>query len=149
MNRISDIVMHSATKFIAGHSDLMAGVLAVKGERCVDEFHNFHLQGDILDLNISFSISFGIVGWLLLNSLTHLPHLMLSLAKELYFLQNAEGSGLAPFDCWLCLRGIKTMSLRVEKQQVLFIVSFPHFIQRKATVRCLHIDPFFVNLLSV
>ncbi|CAL0326600.1 unnamed protein product [Lupinus luteus] len=68
----ADIVMHSATKFIAGHSDIMAGVLAVKGER---------------------------------------------LGKELYFLQNAEGSGLAPFDCWLCLRGIKTMSLRVEKQQ--------------------------------
>ncbi|KAK9726022.1 hypothetical protein RND81_05G185000 [Saponaria officinalis] len=68
----ADIVMHSATKFISGHSDLMAGVLAVKGE---------------------------------------------SLAKELYFLQNAEGSGLAPFDCWLCLRGIKTMGLRVEKQQ--------------------------------
>ncbi|KAI3472261.1 hypothetical protein Pfo_029749 [Paulownia fortunei] len=70
----ADIVMHSATKFISGHSDLMAGVLAIKGE---------------------------------------------SLAQDLYFLQNAEGSGLAPFDCWLCLRGIKTMALRVEKQQVL------------------------------
>ncbi|KAK8987080.1 hypothetical protein V6N11_055413 [Hibiscus sabdariffa] len=69
----ADIVMHSATKFIAGHSDVMAGVLAVKEE---------------------------------------------SLAKELYFLQNAVGSGLAPFDCWICLRGIKTMALRVEKQQV-------------------------------
>ncbi|XP_021854389.2 cystathionine beta-lyase, chloroplastic [Spinacia oleracea] len=68
----ADIVMHSATKFIAGHSDIMAGVLAVKGE---------------------------------------------SLAKEVYFLQNSEGSGLAPFDCWICLRGIKTMALRVEKQQ--------------------------------
>ncbi|GMP97700.1 hypothetical protein CsSME_00045856 [Camellia sinensis var. sinensis] len=68
----ADIVMHSATKFIAGHSDVMAGVLAVKGER---------------------------------------------LAKDLYFLQNAEGSGLAPFDCWICLRGIKTMPLRIEKQQ--------------------------------
>ncbi|KAK9922313.1 hypothetical protein M0R45_030782 [Rubus argutus] len=68
----ADIVMHSATKFIAGHSDVMAGVLAVKGE---------------------------------------------SLAEQLYFLQNAEGSGLAPFDCWICLRGIKTMALRVEKQQ--------------------------------
>ncbi|PKA58366.1 Cystathionine beta-lyase, chloroplastic [Apostasia shenzhenica] len=68
----ADIVMHSATKFISGHSDLMAGILAVKGE---------------------------------------------SLAKEVAFLQNAEGSGLAPFDCWLCLRGIKTMALRVEKQQ--------------------------------
>lgn len=32
-NFSTDIVMHSATKFIAGHSDLMAGVLAVKGDR--------------------------------------------------------------------------------------------------------------------
>ena len=47
-----------------------------------------------------------------------------SLAKDLYFLQNAEGSGLAPFDCWICLRGIKTMALRVEKQQVLFQTFF-------------------------
>jgi cystathionine beta-lyase/cystathionine gamma-synthase len=31
----TDIVMHSATKFIAGHSDLMGGILAVKGERFV------------------------------------------------------------------------------------------------------------------
>ncbi|CAA3013437.1 cystathionine beta-lyase, chloroplastic-like isoform X2 [Olea europaea var. sylvestris] len=68
----ADIVMHSATKFISGHSDVMAGVLAIKGE---------------------------------------------SLAKDLYFIQNAEGAGLAPFDCWTCLRGIKTMALRVEKQQ--------------------------------
>ncbi|KAL6202908.1 hypothetical protein ACLB2K_026612 [Fragaria x ananassa] len=68
----ADIVMHSATKFIAGHSDVMAGVLAIRGER---------------------------------------------LAEQLYFLQNAEGSGLAPFDCWICLRGVKTMALRVEKQQ--------------------------------
>lgn len=69
-------------------------------------------------MNISFSFLF---------FMTHSLHLMLSLAKDLYFLQNAEGSGLAPFDCWLCLRGIKTMSLRVEKQQVLFIISFPLF----------------------
>ncbi|KAL3675206.1 hypothetical protein R1sor_025154 [Riccia sorocarpa] len=68
----ADIVMHSATKFISGHSDVMAGVLAVKDA---------------------------------------------GLAKDIYFLQNAEGTGLAPFECWLCLRGIKTMSLRVERQQ--------------------------------
>eukprot|EP00929_Paragymnodinium_shiwhaense_P067248 TRINITY_DN33866_c0_g1_i1.p1 TRINITY_DN33866_c0_g1~~TRINITY_DN33866_c0_g1_i1.p1 ORF type:complete len:484 (+),score=90.34 TRINITY_DN33866_c0_g1_i1:115-1566(+) len=36
-------------------------------------------------------------------------------AKELAFMQNAEGNALAPFDCWLLLRGIKTMALRVEK----------------------------------
>jgi len=39
------------------------------------------------------------------------------LANRVYFLQNSEGGGLAPFDCWLCLRGLKTMSLRMEKQQ--------------------------------
>lgn len=37
------------------------------------------------------------------------------LAKRVYFLQNAEGAGLAPFDCWLALRGLKTMSLRMER----------------------------------
>ncbi|OAY40242.1 hypothetical protein MANES_09G007000v8 [Manihot esculenta] len=68
----ADLVMNSATKFISGHSDVMAGVLSIKGE---------------------------------------------SLARDLHLLQSSEGSGLAPFDCWICLRGIKTMALRVEKQQ--------------------------------
>ena len=31
-------------------------------------------------------------------------------------LQNAEGAILGPQDCWLCLRGLKTMSLRMERQ---------------------------------
>ncbi|KAJ0809020.1 putative cystathionine beta-lyase [Helianthus annuus] len=69
---LSDFVMNAATKFVAGHSDVMAGVLSVRGDR---------------------------------------------LGEELYFLQNSEGAGLAPFDCWLCLRGVKTMALRVERQQ--------------------------------
>ena len=68
----ADIVVHSATKFVAGHSDTMAGVV------CVDDD---------------------------------------ALAKRLYFAQNAEGTGLAPFDCWLALRGLKTMALRVHKAQ--------------------------------
>jgi cystathionine beta-lyase len=38
-----------------------------------------------------------------------------ALAKQLYFTQNAEGTGLAPFDCWLLLRGLKTMPLRLER----------------------------------
>ncbi|TMW94360.1 hypothetical protein EJD97_010387 [Solanum chilense] len=38
----------------------------------------------------------------------------ISWAKNIYFLQNAEGAGLVPFDCWLCLRGTKMMVLRVE-----------------------------------
>ena len=39
------------------------------------------------------------------------------LAKRVAFVQNAEGTALAPFDCWLFLRGIKTMVLRVERAQ--------------------------------
>ncbi len=39
------------------------------------------------------------------------------LAQQIYFLQNAEGNGLAPFDCFLLLRGIKTLKLRVDCQQ--------------------------------
>jgi cystathionine beta-lyase len=64
--------MTSATKFIAGHSDLMGGILAVKGD---------------------------------------------ALAKDIYFHQNAEGTALAPFDCWLTLRGVKTLALRMGAAQ--------------------------------
>merc|ERR1719409_2233504 len=39
------------------------------------------------------------------------------LAGRVGFLQNSEGGGLSPFDCWLLLRGLKTMSLRMERQQ--------------------------------
>ncbi|HEV8631608.1 MAG TPA: PLP-dependent transferase [Thermoanaerobaculia bacterium] len=38
------------------------------------------------------------------------------LAAELAFNQNAEGTALAPFECWLLLRGLKTLSLRLERQ---------------------------------
>jgi len=39
------------------------------------------------------------------------------LAKDIAFFQNAEGTGLAPFECWLVLRGTKTMALRLERAQ--------------------------------
>jgi cystathionine beta-lyase len=67
-----DIVMTSATKFIAGHSDATAGILSVRGAE---------------------------------------------LAEQVAFIQNAEGTALGPFECWLCLRGLKTMALRMERQQ--------------------------------
>ena len=38
------------------------------------------------------------------------------LAQRLYFVQNAEGTGLGPMDCWLLIRGLKTMALRMERQ---------------------------------
>lgn len=74
----ADVVMHSATKYLSGHSDTMAGVVTVRDKKEKDGK---------------------------------------KLADSVYFYQNAEGGGLAPFDCWLVLRGMKTMALRVEKQQ--------------------------------
>lgn len=72
-----DIVIHSATKFMSGHADTMAGIVIVRDK----------IEGDK------------------------------SLADKIYFYQNAEGTGLAPFDSWLVLRGIKTMALRVHRQE--------------------------------
>lgn len=39
------------------------------------------------------------------------------LANRVAFVQNAEGTAMAPFDCWLFLRGIKTMAIRIERAQ--------------------------------
>jgi cystathionine beta-lyase len=39
------------------------------------------------------------------------------LARQIYFLQNAEGTALSPFDCFLLLRGLKTLKLRIDCQQ--------------------------------
>eukprot|EP00040_Diaphanoeca_grandis_P020380 m.108385 g.108385 ORF g.108385 m.108385 type:complete len:456 (+) comp27871_c1_seq1:100-1467(+) len=39
------------------------------------------------------------------------------LANQIAFYQNAEGTALSPFDCWLFLRGVKTMAIRIEKAQ--------------------------------
>lgn len=64
----ADIVMHSATKYLGGHSDLVGGVLA-----------------------------------------TNSPELY----ETLKFHQNAVGAVPGPFDCWLALRGLKTLAVRV------------------------------------
>jgi len=73
----ADIVIHSDTKFMCGHSDTMAGVVVVRDM----------IEGEK------------------------------TLAETLYFYQNAEGTALSPFDCWLVSRGVKTMALRVMRQQ--------------------------------
>jgi cysteine-S-conjugate beta-lyase len=68
----ADIVMHSATKFLCGHSDVIAGAVVVRDAQ---------------------------------------------LAEELYLIQNGEGAVLGPFDSYLLLRGIKTLGVRMERQQ--------------------------------
>ncbi|WP_282705547.1 cystathionine gamma-synthase [Algoriphagus marincola] len=66
----ADIVMHSVTKYLGGHSDVVMGALVVNDD---------------------------------------------SLAERLAFLQNASGATPGPQDCFLVLRGIKTLHLRMER----------------------------------
>lgn len=40
-----------------------------------------------------------------------------SLAERVFFIVNATGAGLAPFECFLLMRGVKTLPLRMDKQQ--------------------------------
>src|SRR5262245_59821099 len=67
----ADVVVHSATKYLGGHSDVVGGALMTN-------------DGE--------------------------------LEKRLRFHQNAVGAVPSPFDCWLVLRGVKTLALRVERQ---------------------------------
>ncbi len=67
----ADVVVHSATKYIGGHSDVVGGAVMTSDDE---------------------------------------------LEKQLRFHQNAVGAVPSPFDCWLLLRGIKTLALRVERQ---------------------------------
>lgn len=68
----ADIVIHSGTKYLAGHNDTLAGFIVTS-------------RADI--------------------------------QERLRFLIKTTGAGLAPFDSWLVLRGIKTLSIRMEKAQ--------------------------------
>lgn len=66
----ADLVMHSVTKYLGGHSDVVMGALIVNDDE---------------------------------------------LAKQLVFIQNACGATPGPQDCFLVLRGIKTLHLRMER----------------------------------
>ncbi|KAK6579825.1 hypothetical protein PZA11_007533 [Diplocarpon coronariae] len=68
----ADIVYESGTKYLSGHHDIMAGVLAVNDK---------------------------------------------SIGDKMYFTINSTGCGLAPNDAFLLMRGIKTLAIRMEKQQ--------------------------------
>ncbi len=66
----ADIVVHSGTKYLGGHSDTVSGFIVVKDKEIAD---------------------------------------------RLYYLQNAIGGVLAPFDSFLIIRGIKTLGVRMER----------------------------------
>src|SRR5262249_4817434 len=66
----ADIVVHSVTKYLAGHSDVVQGAVLARDA---------------------------------------------AVFESIKFLQNATGGVPSPFDCWLALRGIKTLELRVRR----------------------------------
>tara|TARA_B100001175_G_scaffold316948_1_gene332230 strand:- start:544 stop:1695 length:1152 start_codon:yes stop_codon:yes gene_type:complete len=66
----ADIVMHSATKYLAGHSDTVLGLIVVSDDE---------------------------------------------LQEKLAFIQNSSGAVPGPMDCFLTLRGIKTLHLRMQR----------------------------------
>jgi len=66
----ADIVVHSTTKYLGGHSDVVGGFVATNDRER---------------------------------------------AAKLAFLQNAVGAVPGPFDCWLVLRGVKTLAVRMER----------------------------------
>ena len=67
----ADLVIHSSTKFLGGHSDVLGGAVLTSDD---------------------------------------------GLAERMRFHQNAVGAVPSPFDCWLLLRGLKTLQLRVIRQ---------------------------------
>lgn len=83
----ADIVLHSATKYLGGHSDVVLGALVVK-DKALDE--------------------------------------------RLRYIQNAAGATPGPFDSWLVLRGLKTLSLRMRRHEdnamaiAVFLSMHPH-----------------------
>lgn len=68
----ADITIYSATKYLAGHNDTVAGLVVVKDPE---------------------------------------------LAEKVYFLQNSVGAVLGPQDSWLVIRGMKTLGVRLDRQQ--------------------------------
>ena len=66
----ADLVVHSVTKYLAGHSDLIQGAVLARDP---------------------------------------------AVFEPVKFLQNATGAVPSPFDCWLTLRGLKTLELRMER----------------------------------
>jgi cystathionine gamma-synthase len=66
----ADVVLHSTTKYLGGHSDLIGGFLAMNDP---------------------------------------------TIAERLYFLQKSLGAVPGPMDCWLVLRGLKTLAVRMRQ----------------------------------
>jgi len=63
------------------------------------------------------------------------------LAERLYWTQNAEGSALGPFESWLLLRSIKTLSVRLDRQ-VATARAVAEYLRRRPEVKAVHYPGF-------
>ncbi len=93
-----DIVIHSVTKYLNGHSDMIGGIAVVTGEKGTGPICAQHPSGGSRKLDLS-----------------PFPPSPAELQEQLRFLQNAVGAVSGPFDSFLALRGLKTLSLRMER----------------------------------
>jgi cystathionine beta-lyase/cystathionine gamma-synthase len=89
----ADIVLHSTTKYLSGHNDVVGGAIVVSDP---------------------------------------------SLHERLAFLQNGVGAVPGPMDCWLTLRGIKTLALRMQAHSTNALAVAQHLEQHPAIARVLY-----------
>jgi cystathionine gamma-synthase len=89
----ADLVLHSTTKYLGGHSDVVGGFVATNDD---------------------------------------------ALSEKLAFLQKSLGAVPGPFDCWLVLRGIKTLAVRMERHCRNAAVVAEHFDRHPKVERALY-----------
>lgn len=96
----ADIVVHSATKFIGGHGSSLGGVIVDGGK--FDYFQNDKFPGFTQPDESYYGLVFG-------NS----PAPFVTRVRAL--LLRDEGACISPFNAWVLLQGLETLSLRVER----------------------------------
>lgn len=93
MDQGADVVMHSISKYINGHSDLIMGCLCLNDKALFD---------------------------------------------KLFFNLKTLGTGASPFDCWLALRGTKTLELRVNRAAANGLACAKYLEKHPKIVKCIY-----------
>ena len=96
----ADIVVHSATKFIGGHGSSLGGVIVDGGK--FDYFQNDKFPGFTQPDESYYGLVFG-----------NIPAPFVTRVRAL--LLRDEGACISPFNAWVLLQGLETLSLRVER----------------------------------
>ncbi|MFX0173762.1 MAG: trans-sulfuration enzyme family protein [Candidatus Hodarchaeota archaeon] len=103
-----DIVIHSTTKYLSGHNQLVGGIVVIRD----DPGRWYYEEQPILD-------NWG-------KKVSNKTEVVNTVYQDLKFIQNAVGAVPGPMDCWLTIVGIKTLHLRMERHNsnALAIVEF-------------------------